>query len=184
MSREGEPPRRLPLEYLRIAAAELERRGYFWMGVEREHTEAGLTDPLEQRLRGAIKRRGFGKLAGHVLLTFGYDDDPREIYDIPAIRAYFQHLDSHVPELPALVAYAPEIGHNGPGHYLMLLGEIGRQFHHPERGGYDVEVLSAQPIVDQAVRRIRESSQRYHLPHNQRLVLEQRFIAGTRFRLS
>jgi hypothetical protein len=180
---EGEPSPRVPFEILRIVQSELERRGYYYLAVEQEHIEGLVTAPIAARLRGQIKRRGFQKVAGRMLLTFsGYDRDPREIQEVPAIRAYFQQLDAEVTELPALLAFLPEMGFNGPGIYLMMVGEIGETIHHPEQLGYDVQVLGAQRIIDQALHRIRQAATTYQLRHNDRLRLEQTFLSGTRFR--
>ena len=133
---EGESSR-IPFELLKAVQADFERHGYFFFPVEREHTEGLITDPLAQRLHSRVKRRGFSKVAGRVIVTFsGYDDDPREIFDIPEIGAYFRKLDSELGELPALLAYLPGAGFNGPGQYLMLLGKVDETVHRPEMDGY------------------------------------------------
>jgi hypothetical protein len=181
--KEGEPPARIPFEILRVVQSELERRGYYYLAVEQEHIEGLVTAPIAARLRGQIKRRGFQKVAGHMILTFsGYDRDPREIQEVPEIRAYFEQLDAEVTELPALLAFLPEMGFNGPGIYLMILGEISETIHHPEQFGYDVQVLGAQRIIDRALHRIRQTATTYKLRHNDRIRLEQTFLTGTRFR--
>jgi hypothetical protein len=134
-------------------------------------------------LRGQIKRRGFQRVAGHLILTFsGYDLDPREIQEVPEIRAYFQQLDSQVTELPALLAFLPELAFNGPGIYLMMLGEIGETIHRPDQFGYDVQVLGAERIIQQALHRIRQAATTYKVPHNDCIRLEQTFLSGTQFR--
>jgi hypothetical protein len=180
--REGDPS--LPWQFVRSAQQALERRGYYFLPIPREHTEGLVTEPMAARLRGQIKKRGFAKVAGHTILTFsGYDADLREVYEVPEIRAYTRHLDAQVPELPALVAFLPELRFNGPGLYLMLLGEVAEAIPYPEHGSYDVRVIGAQALIEQGLRRIREAAVRYHLAHNDRLRIEQTFIAGTRFRL-
>jgi hypothetical protein len=68
--KEGDPSARLPYEFIRLTQVELERRGYFFSTVEREHAEGLITEPMAARLRGLIKRRGFGKVAGRTILTF------------------------------------------------------------------------------------------------------------------
>jgi hypothetical protein len=181
--REGDPS--LPFELMRFTQRELERRGYYFFPIPREHTEGLVTEPMAARLRGQVKKRGFAKVAGHTVLTYsGYDADPREVYAIPEIRAYTRQLDVQVPELPALLAFLPALRYNGPGLYLMLLGEVADSILYPERGGYDVRVAGAPTLIEQALRRIREAAVRYHLSPNDRLRLEQDFLAGTRFRLA
>ena len=123
-------------------------------------------------------------MAGRTILTFsGYDADAREIFQIPEIRAYTAQLDQRLPELPALLAYLSELGFNGPGLYLMLLGEIAQMVHRPERAGFDVEVRGGERIIAQAISRIRQAATRYQLPHNAQVKLEQDFHAGVTFRL-
>jgi hypothetical protein len=175
--------RRIPLELIQTVQQDLERRGYYFFPVEKEHTEALITAPLAQRLRTQIKKRGFGKVAGRVILTFsGYDDDPREIFEVPEIRSYFRQLDAELPELPALMAHLAAVGFNGPGIYLELLGEVDAMIPHPERGYYDVHVQGAARIVDQALHRIRQASTKYGLSPNQRNRLTAAFIAGSTHR--
>ncbi len=74
-------------------------------------------------------------------------DDPREIWQIPEVRAYWQRLDRSYDELPALLTYLPEFGFNGPGQHLMLVGEIDEVVHRPERFGYDVHVKDAEALL-------------------------------------
>lgn len=117
-------------------------------------------------------------------LTFsGYFDDPREIFAIPEIRAYYGQLDHELPELPALVAYLPQITYNGPGNHLLLLGTIDEAINRPEIGGYDVRVADADPILDDAVQRIRQASSSYRLRTitTQRLI--ENFLAGATHRI-
>ena len=176
---EQPPPRRIPFEVMQAVQQSLEGRGYHYFPVEREHTEGLLTQPLLSRLRTQIKKRGFSKVAGRSIITFsGYDQDPREIQEVPEIRGYFQKLDSELPELPALLTYLPEMAFNGPGIYLMMLGEIDETIPHPELGGYDVHVLGAARIMEQAVYRIRQASTKYSLTPTQRNNLVAQFMAG------
>ena|SRR3989442_1381888 len=84
---------RIPFELLKAAQQDLEKRGYYFHPVERELTEAAITEPLVARIRQQIKKRGFAKMAGHTIITFsGYEDDPREIDQVPEIRSYFRKL--------------------------------------------------------------------------------------------
>lgn len=93
--------KRIPFELLRVTQQELERKGFYFFAVEKELTEALVTQPLVHRLCTTIKKRGFGKVAGHSIITFsGYETDPREIFEVPEIRAYYQQLDRQLPELP------------------------------------------------------------------------------------
>src|SRR5687767_8108401 len=101
---------------IRFVQGELERQGYYFYPVEKEHLEALVTHPLVHRIRTQIKKRGFAKVAGKVAVTFsGYADDPREIFDIPEIRSYWRRLDAELPELPSVLAFLPEFQFNGPG---------------------------------------------------------------------
>jgi hypothetical protein len=177
------PSSRIPFELLKEAQEGLEKRGYYFIPVEKELTEAAITQPLVTRLRSQIKRRGFTKVAGHVIITFsGYDDDPREIHEIPEIRSYWRQLDAQVAELPALLAYLPELGFNGPGQYFMLLGEVDEMIHRPEMGGYDVHVKGAERILEQATHRIIQANAKYHVSPNQGQLLIARFVAGATHR--
>jgi hypothetical protein len=104
---------------------DLERRGYFFHPVEKEHTEGLVTDPLLARLRTSIRKRGFEKVASRTAITFsGYANDPREIFEIPEVRSYWQQLDQQLPALPALLTHLPDLPYNGPGMHLMLLARI------------------------------------------------------------
>ncbi|MDP2736105.1 MAG: hypothetical protein Q8P12_07980 [bacterium] len=88
----------------------LAQRGYLFCAVPKEHTEGLITQPLVQRIRTQIKKRGFANVAGRLLLAFsGFAQDPREVFQIPQIRAYYRKLDQELPELPALVAVVPEL---------------------------------------------------------------------------
>jgi hypothetical protein len=168
---------------LRLAQQELERLGYFLHPIPKEHTEGAITNPLAHRLRTQIKRRGLEKLAGRTIITFsGFAEDPREVIVIPEIRAYWRQLDAQVPELPALVAYLPEWGFNGPGLHLMLLGRIDEAVARPALGGYDVLVAEADAVVADALRRIHQASATHRLRAitTQRLIAN--FVAGATYR--
>jgi hypothetical protein len=163
---------------------ELERLGYFFHPVAKEHTEGGVTDLLLHRLRTQINKRGFGKLAGHTLITFsGYGEDEREIIAIPEIRSFWRSLDQQLPELPALVAYLPQARYNGPGFHVMLLGTIEQTLAHPEIGVYDVRVIDAGPLVDDALRRIVLAGRKYHLMPNRTNQLLTNFAMGATHRI-
>jgi hypothetical protein len=172
-------------EALRLVQQELERRGYFLHPVPREHTEATITDPLVHRIRTQIRKRGLEKMAGRVSITFsGYAEDEREIFAIPEIRRYWRALDSQLPELPALLAYLPELNFNGPGNHLMLLGTIDEAVHRPELGGYDVYVTGIEPILVDALARIQHAGVTHRLrPITVKRLMEQ-FVAGASHRLS
>ena len=162
----------------------LERQGYFFQPVPKEHTEAVVTHPLVHRLHTLTTKRGFIKVAGHVLITFsGYARDTREIYQIPEIRTYWRALDGQVPELPAFLAYLPHLYFNGPGLHLMLLGAIEETIPRPELGGYDVHVADAAPLVADAVRRIGQAGRKYHLPSTITSRLLTHFVAGATHQL-
>jgi hypothetical protein len=174
---------RPPFGFLVAAQEELASRGYYFLPVEREHTEGLITGPLIQRLRTHIKKRGFARVAGRALITFScYEADRREVYEIPEARAYYRKLDSELPELPALPAYLPALGFNGPGLYLLLLGEVDQTIHRPEHAGYDVHVADAGPLIQQALARIHRACARYHLAYNQRERLAAAFLAGATHR--
>jgi hypothetical protein len=161
-----------------------ERRGYFLYPVPKEHTEGAVTDPLVHRIRTHTKKRGFEKLAGRAILTFsGYAHDDREIFAIPEIRAFYRKLDTELMELPALVAYLPEVRFNGPGFHLMLLGTIDEAQGRPELGGYDVHVADAEPIVANALLRIQRAGATYRLRSATTKRLVEQFLAGATHRL-
>src|SRR5262245_4894327 len=100
---------------IQLIQREFEKHGRYFYPVEREHTEALLTEPLVYRLRNRIKKLTFARLAGNVAITFsGFAEDPREVFAIPEIRAYWSKLDRKLPELPALLTHLPLLGYNGP----------------------------------------------------------------------
>jgi hypothetical protein len=169
---------------LQLVQQELERRGYFFSPIPKEHTEGLVTGPLLHRLRTAVKKRGFGNVAGRVALTFsGYAHDPREVYEIPEARAYWQELDAQLPEFPALLAALPAFGYNGPGMALTMVGEIDARIHRPGRGGYDVHVVGAERLIAEAVRRIRAAGQRYRLRETAVANLVDQFRRAATYRL-
>jgi hypothetical protein len=149
---------------MRLVRQDLERRGYFFHPVEKEHTEGLITQPLLARIRTSIRKRGFEKVAGRTAITFsGYADDPREIFEIPEVQAYWQQLDRELPELPALLTHLPELRYNGPGMHLMLTGTVDLAIADPTIGGYHVHVVNGPAIIEQSVRRIRQAGTKYHL---------------------
>lgn len=186
MSREQHPGGPFDERFTTLRAVQegLERLGYFLYPVPKEHTEAGITDPLVHRIKMQVKKRGMEKVAGRVAVTFsGWAQDRREVFDIPEVRGYWRALDRQLPELPALLAYLPELAFNGPGIHLMLVGDVDLAIKRPELGGYDVSVVDANPIVDDALKRIRQAGTQYHLrPITTNRLLSQ-FIAGATHQL-
>ena len=171
-------------DLLRPVQEALARRGYFLYPVEKEHTEGLVTGPLLHRLRTTIKKRGFTNVAAHVAVTFsGYSRDPREVYEIPEARAYWRALDSQLPEWPALLAVLPEFRYNGPGMQLTLLGEVDHVVQRPAHAGYDAYVRGAEAIIADALRRIRQAGQTYHLSDTAVRNLEAHFLRGAHYRL-
>jgi len=169
---------------LRVVQEALERRGFFFHPIPKEHTEGLVTGPLLHRLHSTLKKRGFGNAAAHVALTFsGYSRDPREVYEIPEARAFWRALDSQLPEWPALLAILPEVRYNGPSMQLTMLGAIDVAVHRPEIAGYDLHVLGAEAIIEDALRRIRQAGQKHRLPATTVRNLEAHFVRGARHRL-
>ena len=169
---------------LRVTQEALARRGFLFCPIPREHTEALVTGPLLHRIHTQVKKRGFANVASKVALTFsGYAADPREVFEIPEVRAYWRTLDADLPELPALLAVLPDLGFNGPGLHLLLLGTIDTVLNQPAKGGYDIMVSNAPQLLDQALQRIRQAGRTYHLPEETVTNLIEQFTRGTRFRL-
>jgi len=166
-------------ESLHEAQVALERLGYFFQPVPREHTEGLVTGPLLHRLRTRITKRGFGNVAGRVMVTFsGYGKDEREVYAIPEARAYWRMLDRELPELPALLATLPELGFNGPGIHLLLLGDVDAIEHRPAEGRYRAHVVQGQELTVDALARIRQAGRKYHLRETQVRRLIEQFRRG------
>jgi hypothetical protein len=184
MNEERDPRRAFErYESFRVTQHELERIGYYFHPIEREHTEGLIVDPLLARVNRQIKRRGFAKVATKMIFTFsGYVEDPREIEQIPEVRAWWRRFDSQLPELPALLGFLPAMEFNGPGQHLLLLGEIAETIHRPEIGGYDSRVTNAQQLIDDAARRIRQAATKYHLPSNAANLLIEHFIRSATYR--
>ena len=162
----------------------LGRRGFLFYPVEREHTEGLVTGPLLHRIRTQVKKRGMVNVAGRVAISFsGYAHDPRELFEIPEVRAYWQQLDRELPELPALLTMLPEFAFNGPGQQVLLVGQIETVVHRPEIGGYDVNVADGPRILADALARIRQAGRTYHLSEEAVARLAEQFQHGARLRL-
>src|SRR5581483_7337336 len=104
-------------------------------------------------------------------------------YEIPEARAFWRALDSQLPEWPALLAILPEVRYNGPSMQLTMLGAIDVAVHRPEIAGYDLHVLGAEAIIEDALRRIRQAGQKHRLPATTVRNLEAHFVRGARHRL-
>ncbi len=151
-------------ENIRQTQEGLLRFGWYLFDVPKEHTEGLVTQPLVQRIRTQIKKRGFEKLAGRSLITFnGYADDPREVFLIPEIRGYWRRLDAELPELPALLGMLPQLRYNGPGLYLTHLGEVDLMLPSADPLVYDVHVVGGEKLIAQALHRISQAARKYHL---------------------
>src|SRR5581483_4103477 len=165
-------------DHLSQVQQELLKRGYYFFPVEREHVEGLVTDPLLARLRRTIKQRGFRNVAARTAISFsGYADDPREIFAIPEIRAYYQKLDQALPELPSLLTMLAPMRYNGPAIHVELLGTVSQVVERPELGGYDLRVDEAPAIIAQALRRIQAAGRKYHLPPAAITRLSEQFAA-------
>ncbi len=157
----------------------LARRGYSFLPVPREHTEGAITEPLLHRVHTQVTKRGFRNLAGKLVVTFsGYARDPREVYAIPEIRAYWKRLDAQLPELPALVALLPELRFNGPGLHLLLLGQVDAVQERRAEGMYDAHVVDAPRLITDATRRIQQAGRKYHLDQAAVTLLTRDFLRG------
>lgn len=151
---------------IRETQEQLAQRGYFLCTVPKEHSEGLVTQPLMQRIRTRIKKRGFANAANRLLLTFsGFARDRREVCQISEIRSYYRKLDQELPEFPALPAVIEELAYNGPGLYLSCLGIPDERMippnpHYFQR--YDLFVEGAD-LVSRSLDRIREAGRKYHL---------------------
>src|SRR4051794_32439648 len=104
---ESEPPLQPESFWIMQAVQQdLERKGYFFHPVEKEHAEGLVTEPLLAKIHTSIRKRGFEKVASKTAITFsGYAQDFREIFEIPEVRSYWRKLDQELPELPALLTH-------------------------------------------------------------------------------
>jgi hypothetical protein len=178
---ERESPDFFDERFATLAAVQegLARYGYLFYPIGKEHAEGLVTGPLLHRVHTQIGKRGFSNLAGRLIVTFsGFARDKREVFAIPEARAYWQQLDTQLPELPALLALLPDFDFNGPGLHLLLLGAIDAVVHRPALGGYTVRVADAPRIVDDATRRIRAAGQKYHLHQAAVTTLVDHFLLG------
>ncbi|WP_145052503.1 hypothetical protein [Paenibacillus xylanexedens] len=76
--------------------ADLDEAAIVFLDISREHVEKGR---LEQFLR-EFARFSKKKMRGKISLGFnGYDDDPREVYQIPEIRSWTKRLVTNVPHI-------------------------------------------------------------------------------------
>ena len=51
-----------------------------------------------------------GSFWGKCIITFGVEDDPREVTSIPQVRQFIQHLDKALPYFPCYLDFEPEFG--------------------------------------------------------------------------
>ncbi len=161
---------------------ELEKHGWHFFPIPKEHTEGLIIEPLIARIRTRINKRGFVKLAGHSIMTFsGFAKDPREIHQIPEIQLFWRKLDQQLPELPALLGSVIPIRYNGPVMHLSLLGEIDEIVDHPEQQRQDLHVIGADRMVTNAIERIYAAGRRHHLSFQRTYRLVTDFIACTTF---
>lgn len=159
-----------------------EAHGLYWFPVPREHAEGSITRPLVSRIRSKIKQRGFDRLASHSAITFsGYGEDPREIHQIPEIRAFWKKLDSELEELPALLTVMALANYNGPVQHLVLLGDIERIIDHPEARRHDIMVTNADILRRQAISRIMRAGAKYQLNPDHVQALVAHFVISTDF---
>ncbi len=169
-------------DHIRLVHEALAEHGYYFQAVEREHAEAGATGPLVHRLRGLIEDKGFANVVSRVGITFsGYADDPREVFAIPELRRYWRELDAQLPELPALLAVLPDLGFNGPGMHLTLLGTIDTVV--PRSHSYDVQIADAPRIIDDALQRIQQAGAKYWAPSTLVHQIVDQFNRGAHYRL-
>lgn len=159
-----------------------ESLGIYFFPIPKEHTEGLITRPLLSRIKSKIRQRGFERLAAHTAITFsGYADDPREIHQVPEVRAFWRKLDRELEELPALLTVMPEANYNGPVQHLSLLGEIDRIVDHPAQRRHDVHILNADTLIKDAVARIMRSGMKYQLHPDHIAHLVHFFIVNTEF---
>jgi hypothetical protein len=175
----GPSPADESFESLRVAQQNLEKFGWHFFPIPKEHAEGLITAPLLQRFRTQIAKRGFANVVGKAIITFsGFANDSREVFAIPEVRAYWRSLDQQLPELPALLGVLLPMGYNGPGMHLTLLGEIDEIIDHPAAFRYDLHVVEAEKLVEDAVRRIRQAGRKYGLQPNVTETLIGHFLAG------
>jgi hypothetical protein len=62
--------------------------------------------------------------------------------------------------------------------HLMLLGTIDAVLEHPAIGMYDLQIVEAPRLVDDATRRIRQAARKYHLDERSATNLTDQFLRG------
>lgn len=79
---------------------------HFSVVVSREDVEKRETGRVLNVLSSlTVSARVMRQFCGRVDLFFGgYDDDPREVFEIPEVRAFVRDLDARFPELPYLLS--------------------------------------------------------------------------------
>jgi hypothetical protein len=70
---------------------------FMFVGISRQEVESGDTSVLSALLRlldkeSAILYREMADIA-----VYGYDDDPRELYEVPEVRDFVRKLDAEFP---------------------------------------------------------------------------------------
>lgn len=94
--------------------------------MEREHIEGGITTPVIHKLQKYIHKYGFSKVAGRTLIHYsGYSEDPRELFEIPEARTFWQQLNTAFPAIPTLINLAisltiPVVVPSGKGRFKVL----------------------------------------------------------------
>jgi len=72
----------------------------------------------------------------------------------------------------------PEMGDNGPGMHLTLLGEVDEVIGRPGGLISDLHVVEREKLIEDAIRRIRQAARKYNLQPNVTQMLVGQFLVG------
>lgn len=81
-----------------VTAEDIRDDGMLMFFLSRNEVDVCATYRMEQQI-GELKKLGADAKNIMAICFMGYDNDPREVYDIPAVQKYLRKLLENVPEL-------------------------------------------------------------------------------------
>ena len=70
---------------------------FIFIGISRQEVESSDTSVLSALLRLLDKESAIQFRERVDIAVYGYDDDPRELYDVPKVRGFIRKLDDEFP---------------------------------------------------------------------------------------
>lgn len=95
--------------------------GIHFIPIPRHDTTARRTKPTVDAITRLIIKESIPRCVGKLVVTFsGYENDPREVEEIPECVLFWRTLDHEIPELPLLIGNIPGV-YDGPSIYVGFL---------------------------------------------------------------